>query len=765
MAGEVVETLIVKVEGDLSGLRKDMKGSSKVVKQGAGEMSKSAQMATRSFGNLGKSALKLAATIGIVGAAFKSIKSIFTEFGAVDALAKTADRLGITTEALVGLQFAASQTGVQSNILGTSLQRLNRRLSEVATTGGGVAKKGLDALGLTAEELLRLPLEEQFGLIGDRLNTVASVADKTAIAFGFFDTEGGKLLNTLRVGSVGLADFKKEAEDLGIAVSRVDAAKIEAANDTLSKLSQTFVGSARRMAVDLAPAIDFVAGEFVKMSKSAESASPVIDALSRGIVGGFRFAQIAVAGFRATFNAAIVGFGKLGEFATEGAIIAVKAFRRVQAGATGIGFTVIDIADGFFKAFQFMANTSTKTWAVIQSGADVAASSILVVFEEAVVAVKELASEIASAFDVTKLGLPTSFFVDVSDITETAKSLTGAVQQERDAAESGIQAAKSVLDQSIVAFKDAQTDLVSGDAPPGSELLQQMSADLVSLANSQLRASEQGDSLTESLGENLRLIREFTAEAEAGLDAAIDEGGAVGSVAAALEEFDKLRSTREAAFQAEIDQRLAHNAALAAIQSDAEKARIASQLMTAEQIDAINQKSRDAQSRLELQTNQRRLAAGQQFLSDLSTLTQSENRKAFEVGKAAAIAEAGVNTFLAATKAYQALAGIPVVGPGLGAAAAAAAIAAGVINIQKIRAMQFGGSGAGAGAAVPGQSASAGGGGGGGGGGGDGGPGGPVQTQQVNISLIGSRFSQSDIRDLLADIDEQLGDNFRLQSG
>ena len=161
--GEVVETLIVRIEGDLADLRKDLKKSGTAVKAGADKMSKSADKATKSFGGLGKSALKLAGVIGVVGLAFKSIKSIFQEFGAVDALAKTADRLGITTEALVGLQFAAGQTGVESNVLGTSLQRLNRRLSEVATTGGGVAKKGLDALGLTAKQLLALPLEQQFG--------------------------------------------------------------------------------------------------------------------------------------------------------------------------------------------------------------------------------------------------------------------------------------------------------------------------------------------------------------------------------------------------------------------------------------------------------------------------------------------------------------------------------------------------------------------------------------------------------------------------
>ena len=54
------------------------------------------------------------------------------------------------------------------------------------------------------------------------------------------------------------------------------------------------------------------------------------------------------------------------------------------------------------------------------------------------------------------------------------------------------------------------------------------------------------------------------------------------------------------------------------------------------------------------------------------------------VGKAAAIAETTINTYKAAQSAYSSLAGIPVVGPALGAAAAAFAVVSGLKNVQKI---------------------------------------------------------------------------------
>jgi len=96
-------------------------------------------------------------------------------------------------------------------------------------------------------------------------------------------------------------------------------------------------------------------------------------------------------------------------------------------------------------------------------------------------------------------------------------------------------------------------------------------------------------------------------------------------------------------------------------------------------------------------------SASKQLFSDLSTLMQSGSKKQFEIGKAAARVGTVISTYEGAQKAYTALAGIPVVGPALGAAAAGAAIAAGGIRLQAINSTSFGGGGSvnsGAGAAA-----------------------------------------------------------------
>lgn len=88
------------------------------------------------------------------------------------------------------------------------------------------------------------------------------------------------------------------------------------------------------------------------------------------------------------------------------------------------------------------------------------------------------------------------------------------------------------------------------------------------------------------------------------------------------------------------------------------------------------------QLKADIEDDQRRkrLAAIGMFLGQAAGLFE-QNTIAY---KALAIAEATINTYLSATSAFRALAGIPIVGPALGYAAAAVAIVAGLANVKRI---------------------------------------------------------------------------------
>ncbi len=110
---------------------------------------------------------------------------------------------------------------------------------------------------------------------------------------------------------------------------------------------------------------------------------------------------------------------------------------------------------------------------------------------------------------------------------------------------------------------------------------------------------------------------------------------------------------------------------------------------TAQRMIDISAKEAKAEETIQKQ-KQKALTDIQNALGDLATLMNTQSRKAFEVGKTAAIAQTIISTYSSAQKSYDSMAGIPYVGPVLGAAAAAAAIAAGIARVQAISKTQFG---------------------------------------------------------------------------
>ena len=161
-----------------------------------------------------------------------------------------------------------------------------------------------------------------------------------------------------------------------------------------------------------------------------------------------------------------------------------------------------------------------------------------------------------------------------------------------------------------------------------------------------------------------------------------------------------------------------------------EEARIRKEAREAEA--AADKEAKDKEKQRVKELNDAKIQAVQNTLSTIADLAQlfagkgeKQAKKAFEIQKAANIANATIDTYKAATGAYASLSGIPVVGPVLGAAAAAAAIAAGLVNVKNIASQKFEGGGSISASPTP-----------SGGGGGGGATGGNVVAP--NFNLVGN---------------------------
>jgi len=241
--------------------------------------------------------------VGVAGFGYLVKKSM----DATDALGKFADKVGIGTAELGGLRHAAELTGVATNTLDMGLQRMVRRVSEAAS-GSGEAKDALIELGLSAKALNELAPDQQFRAIADAMEGVAGQGNKVRLAMRLFDTEGVALVNTLKGGSAALIEMDKEAERLGLRLSRGLVKGVERANTAITNLTSFLGGMFTRTVAELAPAIETITKQlqawFEMKVSSAGGAGQLAKDMAISIVSA---ARSIVSAFGSITNS-IIGF-------------------------------------------------------------------------------------------------------------------------------------------------------------------------------------------------------------------------------------------------------------------------------------------------------------------------------------------------------------------------------------------------------------------------------------------------------------------------
>jgi len=185
------------------------------------------------------------------------INGVAAAFGRLDQEAKVAERLGLVADQMKVLNYAAEQTGSSANTMQMALQRMVRRINEAAT-GSGEAVKALKELGLSAEALTSMTADQQFAAVADAMEKVEGQSDKVRLAMKLFDSEGVQLVNTMKGGSEALNEYGKDLEGLGVLLGDARGG-VEAANDAINRMKKAWGAVAERIAVLVAPALEWVA--------------------------------------------------------------------------------------------------------------------------------------------------------------------------------------------------------------------------------------------------------------------------------------------------------------------------------------------------------------------------------------------------------------------------------------------------------------------------------------------------------------------------
>lgn len=324
-----IANLAVKLTANISGFTTGMKSAVRPLRDLGSNIT---SIGTKIIG-FGSALTALAAGAGMVALVKNSME-------AIDATAKLSDRLGIATEKMVGLQHAANLSGVSDEALTGGLEKMLKSLSEAATKGGA-AGAAFAKLGLDARQLASAAPDEAFTAIAEGLKGIQNPAERAALAMQIFGKSGQGLLPLMLSGKDGIAAAQAEAEKLGLTFSRVDAAKVEAANDAMTRLQALFIGAARTLAIQLAPFIDALATKLTAVGSSGEGMGSKIVTAVEWTLKALAYAAQAVDALRIAGNA--IGIAMLWAFeqSIEGAEMFAKAVTWVVNKAIDVVNTLI----------------------------------------------------------------------------------------------------------------------------------------------------------------------------------------------------------------------------------------------------------------------------------------------------------------------------------------------------------------------------------------------------------------------------------------
>jgi hypothetical protein len=577
--------------------------------------------------------LSVAKWSAAVGAAAAAATAAMVKSGLAtgDALAKQAQQLNTTVDDLTKLKRAADLAGVSQSTLEGASRALTTRLS-MAAAGSGDAAKALETLGLSASELQKLPLTERIKTINEALANNVDASQRAGLASKIFGEEAGLAVSQIDVATLERA--AKEVDRFGAGLSEVDAAKIEAANDSMSQIGLAFEGASLQLAAEFAPMLKLIGDSF---GDAAEESGLFQDAIGRGV----DTAVVVVA----KLADALVVVGNVIQSVPEVGKLAFNAL----ALAAG------EVAQSILEAYDAMNRGVVETFnAVIRAANNIPGVDI----SEIIVGDNE-ALENIKAFNAGLVDNMTNAKNELAYIWSAPLPSDGLI--------ASYEESKRITEEQAQLVADARAAMRKESTRITEEQAQIAAASIAAM-----REGAGGEGSTEESPELIKMREDAQAKYDFMMEQFASEQELLAEQRAV--EMETLQAAYDAKLIAE-EEYLLNKAMLDEEYLDEDYNRKAEYEKAKEQLEKTK---RDAQ-----------LGAAKSMFGNLSSLMSTENKKLFEIGKAAALAEATIKGYEAIQSSYAQ--GSKIGGPAVGAAFAATAAVATAVQIANIASTQFGG--------------------------------------------------------------------------
>ncbi len=209
------------------------------------------------------------------------------------AAKELSQKLGVSTEAVQELGYAASVTGGTSEGMQVSMQHLARGLQELRTKGTGPSADAFKSLGVNVKdsEIQHGNLDQVLEIVADRFAAMPDGVKKTSTAMELFGRSGTELLPLLNKGSGGIKELREEAERLGVVIGDDGIEKAHEFEISQKRLSATLTGLKNEAVIALLPALqEMVEGLSKWVGENREAIASTLEAVIRGVAEAFSIA-------------------------------------------------------------------------------------------------------------------------------------------------------------------------------------------------------------------------------------------------------------------------------------------------------------------------------------------------------------------------------------------------------------------------------------------------------------------------------------------
>ena len=347
-------------------VRAELEGVGEAGARGFGRLSREMEAANARMVGFSRR-VKVASAAAVAAASAAGVAMVRSGLQTVDAQAKLAQSLGTTVASIQTLERAGDLAGVSMSGIEQATKDLTRRLSQAAA-GGGPAAQALDRLGLSASDLLALPLDERVGAINAAIEGFVPAAERAAVAGHLFGEEGSIAMS--RIDTATLRQATEDVRAFGVVVSEQDADQIERTNDAISRLGLLWRGLSNQLAVAAAPALEAVANAMAVVASRTGPLGIAIQGLFANI-GRLTTYAATFAGFLAGRWVAGLAAAALSVRGLATALVLLRgALIRTGIGALIVGageliyqFTkLVQGAGGFGHALELMGNVAKAVW-------------------------------------------------------------------------------------------------------------------------------------------------------------------------------------------------------------------------------------------------------------------------------------------------------------------------------------------------------------------------------------------------------------------